>query len=110
MRQRQLLPLALLFLWIGPVPAAENAVVFEANCAACHGADGSANTPQGRKVKARDLRASTLTDAEIERQIRDGSKSKSGSAVMPAFGRDLTDAQIQEAIRTVKSFRPPAAK
>ena len=89
---------------------AETESVFESNCAACHGTDGSANTPQGRKVKTRDLRVSKLTDAEIGRQIREGSKNKSGASVMPAFGRDLTAAQIQEAIRTVKSFRPPAAK
>jgi mono/diheme cytochrome c family protein len=105
MRRHRLLTLALLLPWTILVPAAENTAVFADNCVACHGTDGSANTPQGRKVKARDLRSSTLTDAEIERQIREGSKKKSGPSVMPAFGRDLTDAQIQEAIRTVKSFR-----
>ena len=107
MRRQLLLTLALLLPCLASVSAAEVGAVFENNCAACHGLDGSANTPQGRKLKAKDLRASTLTDADIERQIREGSKTKSGSTVMPAFGRDLTDAQIQEAIRTVKSFRPP---
>jgi len=84
--------------------------VFEKNCASCHGMDGSARTPQGRKVKAHDLRESKFTDAEIERQIREGSKTKSGTSVMPAFGKDLTDDQIQEAIRTVRSFRAPEKK
>ena len=97
-------------LVIASALAAENVPVFETNCVACHGADGSARTPQGRKVKARDLRVSKLTDAEIERQIREGSKNKTGTVVMPAFGRDLTDTQIQEAIRAVKSFRPPETK
>ena len=110
MRQHRILILALLLPWTVLVPAADISTVFADNCTACHGNDGSANTPQGRKVKARDLRSSTLSDAEIERQIREGSKKKSGSSVMPAFGRDLTDDQIQEAIRTVKSFRQPASK
>ena len=110
MLQHRKLTLALLLPWTLQVPAADTSTVFANNCTACHGADGSANTPQGRKVKARDLRASTLTDAEIERQIREGSKKKSGISVMPAFGHDLTDAQIQEAIRTVKSFRPSTPK
>ncbi len=110
MRRRFFLSLALLLTGIASVSAAEVGTVFANNCAACHGADGSANTPQGRKLKAKDLRASKLTDAEIERQIREGSKSKSGATAMPAFGHDLTDAQIQEAIRTVKSFRPTEPK
>jgi mono/diheme cytochrome c family protein len=100
----------LLFFLLGvtvPAPAAEDAEVFVSRCAICHGRDGSARTPQGRKVKARDLRASRLTDTEIERQIRDGSRNKTGGSVMPAFGPDLTDAQIQAAVRVVKSFRQP---
>ena len=87
------------------VPAAERSVAYDNNCISCHGADGSANTPQGRKVKAHDFRESKLTDPEIEHRIREGSKNKSGVTVMPAFGRDLTDAQIKEVIVTVKAFR-----
>ncbi len=94
--------------WAVPLPAAEDAAVFEGHCAACHGTDGRARTPQGRKVKAKDLRESRLTEAEIERQIREGSRIKTGISVMPAFGHDLTDAEIQAAIRVVKSFRPAA--
>jgi len=108
MRHRRLVVLTLILPWAVLASKAENSLVFETNCTACHGADGSARTPQGRKLKAKDLRISKLADAEIDRQIRDGSKNKSGTTVMPAFGRELTDAQIQEAIRTVKSFRPPA--
>jgi mono/diheme cytochrome c family protein len=89
-------------------PAAEDRAVFENNCSACHGNDGRAQTAQGRKMKAKDLRESRLTEAEIERQIREGSRTKTGVSVMPPIGRDMTDAQIQAAIRVVKSFRPPA--
>ena len=71
--------------------------------------DGRAQTPQGRKMKAHDLRESRLTEAEIERQIREGSRIKTGVSVMPAFGRDLTDAEIQALIVKVKLFRPPPA-
>jgi|GEM_PF-461802 len=89
--------------------AAERNAVYDNNCVACHGGDGSGRTPQGRKIKVHDLRESKLTDAEIERQIREGAKNKSGVAVMPAFGRDLTDAEIKEAVATVKAFRVPPA-
>lgn len=87
------------------LPAADDATVFEAHCVACHGSDGRARTPQGRKLKAKDLRYSRLTDAEIERQIREGSRNKAGISVMPAFGKEMTDAEIQAAIRIVLSFR-----
>ena len=102
-----MLILAIMLPWTVPATAAEDAAVFENNCALCHGSDGRARTPQGRKVKAKDLRESRLTDAEIERQIREGSQIKTGVSVMPAFGRELTDAEILAAVRTVKSFRPP---
>jgi mono/diheme cytochrome c family protein len=107
MRCRGILTLAITLPWAGLLPAAEDAAVFENNCATCHGVDGRARTPQGRKVKAKDLRESRLTDAEIERQIREGSRSKTGASVMPAFGRELTDDEIRAVIRVVKSFRPP---
>ena len=100
--------LGLLFGWAGPALAAGDAAVFENHCAACHGNDGRARTAQGRKMKAKDLRDSRLTEAEIERQIREGSRIKTGVSVMPALGRDLTDAEIAAAIRVVKAFRPPA--
>ena len=58
-------------------------------------------------MKAHDLRESRLTEAEIERQIREGSRIKKGITGMPAFGRDLTDAEIQTMIVKVKLFRPP---
>jgi len=95
-------------VFVGTVAAsaAEDSDVFQRKCALCHGNDGSAHTPQGRKLRAKDLRESRLTDAEIERQIREGSRNKNGVSVMPAFGQELTDAEIQSAIRAVKSFRP----
>lgn len=110
MRQFRFVVFVMLSPWIASALAAENSPVFENNCVACHGADGSGHTPQGRKIRVRDLRVSKLTGTEIERQIREGSKNKSGAVAMPAFGRELTDAQIQEALRMVKSFRPPETK
>ena len=92
-----------------PARAGDSPAVFENNCASCHDSDGRAQTPQGRKMKTHDLWESRLTEAEIERQIREGSRIKKGITGMPAFGRDLTDAEIQTMIVKVKLFRPPPA-
>ncbi len=105
MHFRLIVVLGLLLTLTVPSRAVDDAAVFESNCAACHGIDGRAHTPQGRKVKAKDLRESRLTDAEIERQIREGSRNKTGVSVMPAVGKGMTDSEIQAAIRVVKSFR-----
>ena len=80
--------------------------VFENNCASCHGLDGRAKTPQGKKLKAHDLRESRLTDAEIEQQIRLGKQNAAEVLVMPAFGKELSDEAIAAVIVTVKGFRP----
>ena len=100
--------LVLLFVGSLPLAAADDMAVFENRCAACHGTDGRARTPQGKKLKAKDLRESRLTEAEIERQIREGSRIKNGVSVMPAIGHDMSEAEIQAAIRVAKSFRSPA--
>ena len=86
--------------------SSDGQAVFENNCASCHGLDGRAKTPQGKKLKAHDLRESRLTDAEIEQQIRQGKQNAAGVLVMPAFGKELSDDDIKAVIVTVKGFRP----
>ena len=78
--QRVAIILALL-LPVLPVAgrAADGPALFADNCASCHGLDGRARTPAGKKVHAKDLTLSKLTDAEIEKQIRDGTKDSGAS-------------------------------
>lgn len=91
----------------GRMPAADGAAVYESNCMACHGPDGRAQTPQGRKVKASNLRESRFTDEEIMRRIREGARNKAGVAVMPSFAKELSDEEIRAVLPVVKAFRPP---
>jgi mono/diheme cytochrome c family protein len=99
-----LIPLSLLAG--GAVRAESAAELFAESCASCHGADGKAHTPMGRKAHARDLSESTLADADIERQIREGSKDQRRATKMPAFADKLTPEQIKALVEYVKSFRP----
>jgi mono/diheme cytochrome c family protein len=101
------LPLLSLFLLAAGAARAESAAeVFAESCASCHGADGKAHTPMGRKAHARDLSESTLSDAAIERQIREGARGPHGMVKMPAFADKLTPDQIKALVEYVKSFRP----
>ncbi len=84
-------------------PAVETASLaspYSAHCARCHGADGKANTPKGRELEADDLttgKVQGMSTARITNII------KHGKGDMPGFGR-LSNAQISQIIRTVKSF------
>ena len=58
--------------------AEEGRKLFEQTCTKCHGTDGSGNTPIGRAVGAKDLRApeaQKMSDAEIYNQIAVGNKN-----------------------------------
>jgi mono/diheme cytochrome c family protein len=50
MRVHLSLALALLLLGGGSALAADGAVLYQANCASCHGADGKADTPAAKAM------------------------------------------------------------
>jgi cytochrome c6 len=77
---------------------------FSDKCASCHGPDGKAHTPAGRKLHAKDLTGSKLTDDDIRRQVNEGHKDQRGQ-VMPAFKDDLRPDQIEAVVVYVKSLR-----
>ena len=83
----------------------DGAAIFAENCVACHGLDGRGQTPQGRKIRAKDLTQSQLTRGEVARQIREGSKVKTGKSVMQPFGDKLSAAQIDLLVAHVLSLR-----
>lgn len=86
--------------------AAENgAALFENFCAPCHGLDGKARTPAGKKLGAKDLRESRLADEAIEKQIREGSKDKRGTEKMPPFQEKLSAEGVGALVAYVKTFR-----
>ncbi len=87
-----------------PTLGANGKDVFIANCAPCHGPDGKAHTPAGRKLGAKDLTASKLTDAEIRKQVTEGFKDQRG-LVMPPFKDVLNSDQTDAVVAFVMSLR-----
>lgn len=81
--------------------AADGAAMFRTRCTPCHGADGSAQTPAGKAMKARDLRSADiqkLTDEQMTKSLTDG-KGK-----MPASKLSATDMKLVIAfVRTLKN-------
>lgn len=100
---------ALVIVWMAGCPiaraATSGAELFGDYCAPCHGLDGKARTPAGRKLGAKDLSQSKLSDAEIEKQITNGTKNERGAERMPPFKEKLTPADISAVVAYVKTFR-----
>ncbi len=96
-------------------PRSENAT-YERWCERCHGTDGSGNGPAAATLRFNDraprdfttgvFRYRTTTeetsasDADLRRTIRNGL----AETAMPAFAGILSDAQIEEAITTLRGF------
>jgi mono/diheme cytochrome c family protein len=77
------------------------AKVFKANCTLCHGEDGSANTPTGKALKARDLRSDEVqkqTDPELAAVI------SKGRGKMPAFGAKFSPDMINSLVAYIRQL------
>jgi mono/diheme cytochrome c family protein len=92
----------------GAVLGEEPAALFARACAPCHGKDGKARTPVGRKLKVKDLTLSKADDRQIAEQIREGKKGEDGLTRMPSFKESLKSDEIEALIRYVKTLRPRA--
>src|SRR5215217_323282 len=74
--------------------------IYIANCARCHGADGLAQTEQGRKLDVPNLREEAKHDstAKIVRVVTNGKDD------MPAFGKKLSRKQISSLAAYVRKL------
>lgn len=80
---------ALLSLLVAPVAlAAGPAETFQQKCAACHGKDGKGQSDMAKKLGVKDLTATKMPAAEIEKVIANG-KGK-----MTPWKGKLSDAEI----------------
>ena len=76
--------------------------IFKAKCEMCHGADGLSNTPVGKALGAHPYNSPDvlkLSDAQLSDIVKRG-KNK-----MPAFGTQLTDAQIKSLLPYIHSLQ-----
>jgi mono/diheme cytochrome c family protein len=84
--------------------------VYAKRCASCHGAGGHGDglAATAMQPRPRNFADSTwqagIADAEIEQAIRAGGLSRQLSASMPSHP-DLTDQQVSELVRFVRSVR-----
>ena len=92
---------------IGPVSVEQTNVdakaLFGNECATCHGKDGQAKT-----FKAKFNHARNLTDAKWQAEVTDERLFNSihnGKGKMPAFGKKLSDSQINALVAFVRTLK-----
>ena len=81
--------------------AADTAANYKAKCAICHGADGKADTPVGKKMGTHDFASpdvQKMSDDELTAVIADG-KDK-----MPSYKKSLKPEQIKEVVDYIRSL------
>jgi mono/diheme cytochrome c family protein len=87
----------------GNVPAANTEQLYAKQCASCHGKDGRAKTFKGKLKHARNL-----TDGEWQEKVSDERVFNSimnGKEKMPAFGKKLSQEQIESLVTYVRAFK-----
>ena len=86
----------------GPIPGDAKGT-FDAQCARCHGKDGRAHTMRGRLSHARDMtNASWQNEVTDERLFNSITK---GKGKMPAYGKKLSEDQIDALVRYVRQLK-----
>ena len=88
---------------IAPAMPGDAKSIFNTKCAQCHGRDGRAHTVRGRRSHARDMtEASWQNDVSDERLFNSINK---GKGKMPAYGKKLSEDQIDALVRYVRQLR-----
>jgi len=77
------------------VAQSDTAGLFKSKCVMCHAEDGSGNSPSGKALKAKDLRAPE-TQSKSDMEIAD--VISKGRNKMPAFSGKLKPDQIQQLV------------
>jgi cytochrome c6 len=86
-----------LVLALPPMAAADAAADYKAKCAACHGADGSKSMMGAKPLNGAEVQG--MSDADLTKAITDG-KGK-----MPAYKGKLTDAQIGDLVKYIRTLK-----
>jgi len=91
------------------VPAERGRSVFAANCVMCHGDSGKGDGRAAKLYNPRpsDLTASSKTDLYKTTIIRKGGAYVGRSMVMPAWGNELSEAQIQDVVAYLRAIASP---
>lgn len=83
------------------------------DCKKCHGADGAAQTPMGKKLKLRNYTdpavQAAMTDEEIIKAIKEGTKDEAtGKETMKGYADVYTADEITAMVALIRAMAAPA--
>jgi mono/diheme cytochrome c family protein len=73
--------------------------LYKAKCAICHSADGSGATPAGKKMEVK-----SFSDVAKNSDATWTDITKKGKGKMPAYAGKLTDSQIDDVVKYVRTL------
>jgi cytochrome c6 len=85
-----------------PVGAQDGAAIYKSKCATCHGPNGEGDTPTGRSMKVTSLKAAVVQKKSDTKLIQIIS---AGSRKMPAYGRQLSSADIKAVVTFIRTMK-----
>lgn len=94
--------IAVALTWSVPMLAADGAALYKSKCAACHGADGTGDTPVGKNLKVKSLASPDVqkqTDDELSKTI------SSGKGKMPPFAGKLSADELKAVVQFIRGFK-----
>ena len=76
--------------------------LYKTKCASCHGADGKADTPIGKKMAVK-----SFTDPDVAKNTDQSwfEITKKGKGKMPGYDGKLTDDQINELVKYIRTLK-----
>jgi len=75
--------------------------IYKTKCAVCHAADGSGNTPAGKKMEVKSFSSPEVVKNSDAEWVE---VTKNGKGKMPGYTGKLTDEQIKDVIRYIRSL------
>ena len=89
-----------------PAKAVDGKALFDGKCAMCHGKDGKADGPMGKKFSIKDLTDAkynaTLTDEALTKIVKEG-VTKDGKLVMKGFDQLSAD-EVKALVAHIRGF------
>jgi len=81
--------------------------LYDKSCAKCHGVTGKGDGKEAgvMKLKMADYTKTKMSDKEMTEIIKKGGKALGKHPSMRAYGDRLTDAQIQDLIAYIRTFK-----
>ena len=90
------------FTMVTPRAWADDAeALYKSKCQVCHGADGK-GSPAGQKLGVKDFHSPEVQKESDAALIK---ITKEGKGKMPAYDKKLTDDQIRELIKYIRSLK-----